>query len=206
MKTAPVLFLLVIFAMFSADAASAAWIIELNSGRTLEANSCRVEKGRVYLEYPVGEASFALSRVKTIHQGDVEVSVFQKKGVREVQEEPYSPPGEGQDTLRASEAKHENTDGNAPPAEVHTAPVGEPPAKSPAAAYGQFELKPALTPTNYQQLMSDSVELKTPQEAIGYDPQVEDIVNGLENADEAHRTDLEKQVNSLFETDDQQNK
>ena len=41
----------------------------LKNGNTIKANSCRIEGGRILLKYPVGEASFDLSQVKSVTGG-----------------------------------------------------------------------------------------------------------------------------------------
>ena len=206
MKTTLALFLFAFFLVCSAGAAQAAWIVELTSGRTLEANSCRVEKGRVYLQYPVGEASILLSQVRTIRQDDRGVALFQQKAVAEAREASSGATGPPQTVKpQAPGTRLEKAGAPAPPPAENPMPASESPAKSPPAAYGQFELKPKFTPESLSQLRSESVEVKTSPKDMVYDPEVEDIINSLQNADEAQRTEIEKRMNKLFETDNPNN-
>lgn len=205
MKIIRTLFLFTFFVMCFAGVSQAACIVELTSGRTLEANSCRVEKGRVYLQYPVGEASVRLSQVKTILQDNRGVALFQQKAVTEARQTSSGaagPPQTVKPPQSATETRLEKAAAPAPPPPENPATASQPsPAKSPPAAYGQFELKPKFTPETLSQLSTESARVKTSPQDMSYNPEVEDIINSLQNADEAQRAEIEKRMNKLFEAD-----
>ena len=52
----------------------------LKNGNAIRANSYRVEGGRIYLQYPVGKASFDLSKVMSVTRSDGKAESFQDKG------------------------------------------------------------------------------------------------------------------------------
>lgn len=196
MKIIRTLFLFTFFVMCFAGVSQSACIVELTSGRTLEANSCRVEKGRVYLQYPIGEASIRLSQVKTILRDDRGVALFQQKAVTEARQTSSGAAAPPQ-TVKPPQSA---TPAPLPPQNPVSANEA-PPAKSPPAASGQFELKPKFTPETLSQLGSESTRVKTSPKDVAYNPEVEDIINSLQNADEAQRAEIEKRMNKLFEAD-----
>ena len=196
MKILRTLLLFTFFVMCFAGVSRAAWVIELSSGKTLEANSCRVEKGRVYLQYPIGEASIRLSQVKTIRRDDRGVALFQQKAVTEARQTSSGAAALPQ-TVKPPQSA---TPAPLPPQNPVSANEA-PPAKSPPAASGQFELKPKFTPETLSQLSSESARVKTSPKDVAYNPEVEDIINSLQNADEAQRAEIEKRMNKLFEAD-----
>ena len=53
--------------------------VTLKNGNTVNANSYRIERGRLYLKYPIGEASFELSQVESISGGG-DSDLLQDKG------------------------------------------------------------------------------------------------------------------------------
>jgi hypothetical protein len=75
----PVLFAL-FFLVPSAFGQEKSCVITLKNGNTINADSCRVKGGRIYLKYRLGEVSFDLSKVKSITGGDGSSNFLQDKG------------------------------------------------------------------------------------------------------------------------------
>jgi hypothetical protein len=55
--------------------------VKLANGNTIQANSYRVEKGQVFLGYPVGEGAFPLTRVTSITAEGGSANLLQSQGV-----------------------------------------------------------------------------------------------------------------------------
>ena len=89
MKTAPTTvmyslaaLLLVASVMLPCEAAATvAYTVSLKNGNTLTANSYRVQGGKVYLEYPVGEAAVHVDQVVSITSSDGQTNLLQDRGV-----------------------------------------------------------------------------------------------------------------------------
>ena len=60
---------------------SSLYTVTLVNGNVLEANSCTIRDGKVYLKYPVGEGAFQLRQVVSIKAGDGSVVPLQSEGV-----------------------------------------------------------------------------------------------------------------------------
>jgi hypothetical protein len=75
----PVLFSL-FFLVPSAFGQEKSCVVTLKNGNTINADSCRVKGGRIYLKYHLGEVSFDLSKVKSITGGDGSSNFLQDKG------------------------------------------------------------------------------------------------------------------------------
>lgn len=179
MRRTTTAFLMSFLLLSFAAEAPAAWKIELVSGRTLEANSCRVENGRIFLEYPIGEASFPLSEVKSVLQDDRKVEMFQEKGT--------------------PQAKKCPADGD-----ISGQPYGSPaaPAAGGPAPASQSGPKPEPAPESLPETSINSVKDKRFQPGAGYDPEAEEIISGLDGADGARQAEFEKKMDELFKKDE----
>jgi len=73
----------VLFLLLSAQTACAdggSYVVRLTNGNVLTANSYRIEHGRVYLKYPIGEAAVRESLVLSIETEGGVAEYFQSKG------------------------------------------------------------------------------------------------------------------------------
>jgi hypothetical protein len=75
----PVLFSL-FFLVPSAFGQEKSCVITLKNGNTINADSCSVKGGRIYLKYRLGEVSFDLSKVKSITGESGGPNLFEDKG------------------------------------------------------------------------------------------------------------------------------
>jgi hypothetical protein len=179
----PILFLLVI--PLCTSGAHASWKVKLSSGVTVDANSYHIEKGRIYLEYPVGEVSFPLSEIKSVAADSGEVTEFQTRGV---------PQKEKEDTARpqGSLAKGVELNQSSAPATVASAD-----ADGPSVSQPNNVVKPRFTDEQLAQLVSRSVaDTSAP---VPYDPDAEAIIQASENTDDAQQAELAKKINTLFD-------
>ena len=71
---------MLLFAAVAAYADGGSYVVRLTNGNVLTANSYRIERGRVYLKYPIGEAAIKESLVLSIETEDGKAEYFQSKG------------------------------------------------------------------------------------------------------------------------------
>jgi hypothetical protein len=168
-KVFPLLIFFVI--LFCISNAQAAWKVELVSGATLSANSYHIDKGRIYLEYPVGEVSFRLSELKSVSPDNQGVALFQANGIRQAKESPQA---------KENLAKIESNQPVAPGSRVANATGPSSPASSAPAPSAHVNNQP-----------SEYV----------YDPKVEEIMSDMDSAgdDETKLADVENKINKMFE-------
>ena len=186
-KFFPLPIVFVIF--FCISNAQAAWKVELVSGATLNANSCHIDKGRIYLKYPIGEVSLPLSEIKSVAAGSEEVTDFQTRGV---------PQKEKEDNAKAqgSLGKGVEINQSSTPAPVDSAATAGPSANQPNNAQPNV-VKPRFTDEQLTQLASKSVAATSTPEP--YDPDAEAIIQAAENANDAQQAELAKKINTLFD-------
>lgn len=173
--------LLVLFVtLFCISDAQAAWKVELVSGVTLNANSYHIDKGRIYLKYPVGEVSFRLSELKSIAPDNQEVALFQANGIRQAKESPQ---------VKENSAKMAKIESDQPVARDSGISRITVPSSSGSSA-------PA-----------PSVQVNNQPSDYVYDPEVEEIMSDMDEAgdDEAKLADVEKKINKMFEDEMQPN-
>jgi hypothetical protein len=172
-KFFPLLILFVI--LFCISNAQAAWKVELVSGVTLNANSYHIDKGRIYLEYPVGEVSFRLSELKSIAPDNRGVALFQANGIRQAKESPQ---------VMENSAKIESSQ-----------PVPRDSVTSHEAGFSSPASSAPAPSTHVNNRPSEYV----------YDPKVDEIISDMEAAgdDETKLADVEKKINKLFEDETQ---
>ena len=88
----PVLFSL-FFLVPSAFGQEKSCVITLKNGNTINADSCRVKGGRIYLKYRLGEISFEMSKVKSITGENGSSNLFEDKGKAQPVRTARSAPG-----------------------------------------------------------------------------------------------------------------
>ncbi len=81
---------MLLFAAATAYADGGSYVVRLTNGNVLTANSYRIERGHVYLKYPIGEAAIKESLVLSIETEDGKAEYFQSKGEL-VKSEPKPP-------------------------------------------------------------------------------------------------------------------
>lgn len=181
-KFFPLLTIFVI--LFFIPDAQAAWKVELVSGVSLNANSYRIDKGRIYLEYPVGEVSFRLSELKSVAPDNQGVALFQANGIRQAKE---SPQIKGNSVKMVKMAKIAKIESNQPAATVsgvsHATVPPSPASSSPAP----------------------STHVSNPPSEYVYDPKVEEVLSDMDAAgdDEAKLAEVGKEINKMFEDETQ---
>src|SRR5512143_1314273 len=84
------LFVVLLFSAGYAYCDGGSYVVKLKNGNVLTANSYRIEKGHVYLKYPLGEAAIRESQVESIETQDGRTEYFQSKGEL-VKSEPRAP-------------------------------------------------------------------------------------------------------------------
>ncbi len=175
--------------LFCISNAQAAWKVELVSGVTLNANSYHIDKGRIYLKYPIGEVSLPLSEIKSVAADSAEVTEFQTRGV---------PQKEKEDTAQAqgSLGKGVEINQSSAPAPVDSADTVGPSANRQNDAQSNTP-KPRFTAEQMRQLVSNSVAVTSAP--APYDPEAEAIIQAAENANDAQQAELTQQINKLFD-------
>jgi hypothetical protein len=193
-KVFPLLIFFVI--LFCISNAQAAWKVELVSGATLSANSYHIDKGRIYLEYPVGEVSFRLSELKSVSPDNQGVALFQANGIRQEKQSPQA---------KENLAKVESNRPVAPTSGVSHAQGPSSPASSAPAPSAipnvKGGAKPKFTSAAMDELARNSVTIND-QSGYYYDPQIEEIIDGVENAggDEAKLAAMQAKMDKLFDS------
>lgn len=81
---------ILLFAAGAAYADGGSYVVKLTNGNVLTANSYRIERGRVYLKYPIGEAAIKESLVLSIETEAGVAEYFQSQGEL-VKSEPKPP-------------------------------------------------------------------------------------------------------------------
>ena len=79
-KSAMLLALLALSLSAGPALGSSAFTVTLANGNVVEANSYSIRDGRVYLRYPMGEASFPARQVTSIRSADGSVELLQSQG------------------------------------------------------------------------------------------------------------------------------
>jgi hypothetical protein len=102
----PVLFSLFFLAP-SAFGQEKSCVITLKNGNTINADSCRVKGGRIYLKYRLGEVSFDLSKVKSITGENGSSNFLQDKGKAQPARTAHVAPGNAQPPEENSQAQVE---------------------------------------------------------------------------------------------------
>jgi len=184
--------LIVFVILFCISNAQAAWKVELVSGVTLNANSYHIDKGRIYLKYPIGEVSLPLSEIKSVAADSEEVTEFQTRGV---------PQKEKEDTAQAqgSLVKGVELNQSSAPSPTDSADTVGTPVSQQNDAQPNTP-KPGFTAEQMRQLVSNSVAVTSAP--APYDPEAEAIIQAAENADEAHQAELTQQINKLFDNEE----
>jgi hypothetical protein len=188
----PVLFVI----LFCISNAQAAWKVELVSGATLNANSYHIDKGRIYLEYPVGEVSFRLSELKSVSPDNQGVALFQSNGIRQEKQGPHA---------KENLAKVESNRPAAATSGVSHArgPSSSASSKPAPSAISDVKggAKPRFTAAALDELARNSVTVND-RSGYYYDPQIEEIIDGVENAggDEAKLAAMQKKMDQLFDS------
>jgi hypothetical protein len=104
----PVLFSLFFLAP-SASGQGKSCVITLKNGNTINADSCRVKGGRIYLKYRLGEVSFDLSKVKSITGENGGPKIFEDKGkAQPVRTARADKPGESSGTQAEKDRKFDD--------------------------------------------------------------------------------------------------
>ena len=180
-KFFPLLIVFVIF--FCISNAQAAWKVELVSGVTLNANSYHIDKGRIYLKYPIGEVSLPLSEIKSVGADSEEVTEFQTRG---------APQKEKEDTAKAQGNLDKGVEINqsSVPAPVDSADTVGPSANQQNDVQPNTP-KPGFTAEQMRQLVSNSVAVTSAP--APYDPEAEAIIQAAENANDAQQAELAQQ-------------
>jgi hypothetical protein len=193
-KVFPLLILFVI--LFCISNAWAAWKVELVSGATLNANSYHIDKGRIYLEYPVGEVSFRLSELKSVSPDNQGVDLFQANGIRQEKQGPQA---------KENLAKVES---NRPAAATSAVSQARGPSSSASSSPAISAIpdvkggaKPRFTAAALDELARNSVTVND-RSGYYYDPQIEEIIDGVENAggDEAKLAAMQAKMDKLFDS------
>jgi hypothetical protein len=182
--------------LFCISNAQAAWKVELVSGVTLSANSYHIDKRRIYLEYPVGEVSFRLSELKSVSQDNQGVDLFQANGIRQEKQGPQpkeslakvEPNRPAAATSAVSHAR-----GSPSSASSRPAPSAIPDVKGGA--------RPRFTAAALDGLARNAVTVND-RSGYYYDPQIEEVVDGVENAggDEAKLAAIQAKMDKLFDS------
>jgi hypothetical protein len=193
-KFFPLLIFFVI--LFCVSNARAAWKVELVSGATLNANSYHIDKGRIYLEYPVGEVSFRLPELKSVSPDNQGVALFQENGIRQEKQVPHA---------KENLAKVESNQPAAITSGVSHAlrsssSAFSAPAPS-AISHVNGGAKPRFTAAAMDELARNSVTVND-RSGYYYDPQIEEIIDGVENAggDEAQLAAMQAKMDKLFDS------
>jgi|GEM_PF-6360443 len=175
------------------SSAQAAWKIEFNSGSAVEANACRIEKGRIYLKYPVGEVSFPLSEVKSVVMDDRAATELQTAGTPQA-----ASTAQAREDSPAAELNQPSAP--APWASVQAAP------SSPASPGNKQDFtKPQFTSESLNALVANSVEIQG-EPVAPCDPQLEAIMQAMANTtDAAQQAALLQKMNNLIDAEILQN-
>ena len=165
--------------LLAAVPAGASCKIVLTNGNTIMVNSYRIDGGRVYLKYPVGEAAFPAKDIKSIINGEGKAEMLQVEGVLKPASAAPAPvqPGARPTPL--------------PPVGIAN-PIGKAPAAQPPA--------PAVAPqAGVPPGGAANAQAKT-QSDDNYDPDLSDLVEEYSSTDdEAKQAEIEKK---LFGDDD----
>ena len=153
--------------------AQAAWKVQLVSGVTLNANSYHIDKGRIYLEYPVGEVSFRLSELKSIVPDNQGVALFQTNGIGQSKESPQ---------VEENSAKMEKIESN------------QPVAPGSGIAHETGPSSPATSAPVNNQPSEDAYDPKIEEIMSDMD---------VAGDDEAKLADVENKINKIFEDETQ---
>ena len=182
--------LLIFIALFlsTPSFAASAYTVMLTNGNVLEANSYSVKNGKLYLQYPVGEAAIPLNQVVSIIGDDGSADLLQSKGK------------------------------SIPHTDLKTSGTGNPGTNGTAAtpkAFTRGKLQPRTPIPNTLNVMRERIEEKKAavQKAVSrsrpvnaplgdnsvYDPVAGALVEQLSTADEKQAEEISNQLNAIFD-------
>jgi len=179
--------LLILIALFlpTPSFAASVYTIRLTNGNVLEANSYTVKDGKLYLQYPVGEAAIPLNQVASIIGDGGSAELLQSRGK------------------------------SIPHTEMKTSGTGNHGSVATPKAFTRGNLRPKTPISNTLKVMREQIEERKAaiQKIVsrsrpvnaplgdnsGYDPVVDALVEKLATADEKQAEEIGNQLNAIFD-------
>ena len=190
--------LLILIALFlpTPSFAASVYTVRLTNGNAIEVNSYTVKDGKLYLQYPVGEAAIPLNQVVSIIGDGGSTDLLQSKG-------------KSISNIELKTSKTGNPGSVATPKAFTRGDLQ--PKKSVAGAHNinplkvkreQIEEKKAAI----QKTVSRSRPVNAPLgDNSGYDPVVDALVEQLSTADEKQAEEIANQLNAIFDATNEAN-